>query len=36
DVYKRQQLKNHEVAMLRGILRQVKWALSNKNDSEKL
>jgi tRNA/rRNA methyltransferase len=35
QLYNRAQLQTREVAMLRGILRQVKWALSNKSDSEK-
>ncbi len=34
QLYSRTQLQNREVAMLRGILRQVEWALQNLKDNE--
>ncbi len=34
QLYNRAQLKTGEVAMLRGILRQVEWALAHKSDRE--
>jgi tRNA/rRNA methyltransferase len=36
QLYNRAQLQEHEVAMLRGILRQVEWALSSQKNREKL
>ncbi len=36
QLYNRTQLQKHEVAMLRGILRQVEWALSSQKNHEKL
>lgn len=35
QLYNRTQLQKHEVAMLRGLLRQVEWALSS-NKKRKL
>ncbi|MCP6758098.1 MAG: RNA methyltransferase [Fischerella sp. CENA71] len=36
QLYNRTQLQKHEVAMLRGILRQVEWAISSHKNHEKL
>ncbi|WP_258556197.1 RNA methyltransferase, partial [Fischerella thermalis] len=36
QLYNRAQLQNREVAMLRGILRQVEWALSSHKNHENL
>ncbi|RAM52998.1 MAG: RNA methyltransferase [Hapalosiphonaceae cyanobacterium JJU2] len=36
QLYNRTQLQKHEVAMLRGILRQVEWAISSHKNREKL
>ncbi|BDI19045.1 tRNA (cytidine/uridine-2'-O-)-methyltransferase TrmJ [Nostoc cf. commune SO-36] len=36
QLYNRAHLKNKEVAMLRGILQQVEWALETQRDGEKL
>jgi tRNA/rRNA methyltransferase len=36
QLYNRTHLQNHEVAMLRGILRQVEWAIDNQTDSKNL
>ncbi|NJM69730.1 MAG: RNA methyltransferase [Scytonema sp. RU_4_4] len=36
QMYNRAQLQTREVAMLRGILRQVEWALENRNNHEGL
>ena len=34
QIYHRTQLKNREVAMLRGVLRQFAWALSQRKNDE--
>jgi tRNA/rRNA methyltransferase len=34
QLYNRTQLQTKEVGMLRGILRQVEWALENRNNGE--
>ncbi|MBE9007985.1 RNA methyltransferase [Fortiea sp. LEGE XX443] len=36
QLYNRARLTTNEVAMLRGIFRQVEWALNNRNDDENL
>ncbi len=36
QLYNRAQLRTQELAMLRGILRQVKWSLRNKNNQQDL